>query len=169
MRKPGCQPRPQGCPGTASGLTPLAGGCSMHAASCLASTLPALWPPAPPAPRLEQDFLWHCPPSHLSFSPNKVWLCSFKAMSLPGPCSQHKTAPTALPASPPSSPLPHTARFTSVRILQHSMTFYCVFLPIIKGVRGRVYQLCPFSPCQKPAEATVTQTKNGLRTSVFVF
>lgn len=150
-------------------MTPLAGG-----AACM---LPLAWPAlsllsGPPLPQphaWSRTFSGTALSSHLSFSPNKVWLCSFKAMSLPGPCSQHKTTPTALPASPLSSPLPHTASFTSVRILRHSMTFCCVFLPITKGVRGKEYQLCPSSPCQKPAEATVTQTKNGLRTSVFVF
>lgn len=75
-------------------------------------------------------------------------------LAMPAPSTRLFQMP---PLSLTEFPLPNTAHFTSLHILQHSIIFYCVFLPINKEVcEGRVNSnSSPFSPCQKAAEATV--------------
>lgn len=77
------------------------------------------------------------------------------------PKPQHKTASDALALLYSEFPSNNTAHFTSLHILQHSIIFYCAFLPITTGrLGGMVYSnSTPLSTCQKPAEAT-TQVQN---------
>lgn len=63
----------------------------------------------------------------------------------------------------PELPSTNTADFTSLHILQHSIIFYCVFLPIATGrLGGMVYSnSTPLSTCQKPAWShSTTQVQN---------
>lgn len=122
--------------------------------------------PLTPASHLELDFLWPCP--HICTCPLNLAgsgcvhsrMQSHALLGDSGICLCLATlAPNPRLFQMPSFSFtpPNTAHLTSLHILQHSIIFYCVFLPITKvrlGGRGcsnsSLYPLC-----HKPAEATV--------------